>query len=363
MRVRVLQVITSLQQGGAERIVHDLALGLDSQRFEVEVLSLMAGGPFASALEAEGRPPRSLGLRGRFAPGAFFRLISELRRFRPDIIHAHLFHADLAARFASLAAPRTCFLSHHHIADPRKKPWRWRLERMTRSLVDRYIAVSPSVAAHIAALYKIPAQSIEIIENGRDLAPFLAHPTELRKTGPWRLISVGRLDPQKDFLFLLRGLARAVELGLEASLEILGEGPERPRIEAERLRLGLTERVTLLGSRGDVAERLARADAFVLTSAYEGFGLAAVEAMAAGLPVLVTEVAGLRDVVRPCDGWRVPHGDVEALASAIRSSLEDFSERQARVASARERAITRFSLPTMIQRVEALYENQLRIIR
>jgi glycosyltransferase involved in cell wall biosynthesis len=157
------------------------------------------------------------------------------------------------------------------------------------------------------------------------------------------LVSVGRLKYPKDFPTLLDAAARLA--GRRFTLEVVGDGPERPELESRHAELALDGRVRLGGERGDVPELLARADVVVLSSRSEGLPVSVIEAMAAGLPVVASSVGGLPELVADGEtGILVPAGDAVALADALARLLDDPELRRSYGAAARRRALERFDL-------------------
>jgi glycosyltransferase involved in cell wall biosynthesis len=178
-----------------------------------------------------------------------------------------------------------------------------------------------------------------VIHNGVELPRATA---EESRSGPCRLLTVGRLQAPKDPLTLVRALA---ELARPGEAVIAGDGPDRPAVESEVRRLGLESVVRLAGERNDVEELLAAADLFVLSSRSEGLPLSILEAMAAGLPVVASSVGGVPElVVEGETGLLVPPGDPHALAAAIERLLDDSALRRRLGAAGRTRVSEHFDL-------------------
>lgn len=367
-RLRVLELITSLGQGGAEQVVFDIVTGLDPARFEVQTLALMDGGPYIERLRSLGHPVESLGVRRKLAPGAFVALAAALRRHRPDVIHAHLFHADVAARVASClsaAGRRAAFVSHQHIPDPRSLALRRRLERWTRRRVQAFVCVSESVAAAVRAGGGAPAERLRVIANGRELAPFLAlDPQDPRRRAAARAAfglpedravvgCVGRLAEQKDHALLLEAFAR---LPGEPMLALAGEGPLRSALEGQARALGLGERMVFLGRREDVPRLLEALDVFVMSSLYEGLPIALIEAMAAGLAVVAVAAPGVEDAAAPGCQRLVASREPAALTAALEAVLAEPEQRRTLGAAARASAAARFTRARMVGELAALFE-------
>lgn len=285
--MRVLHVIPDLSPGGAERLV------LAHARYQsgVAVATVFGGGPlepaFAGTILTLGeRRPR------RPSTAALFRLVEAARA--ADVVHTHLFAGNLWGGLAARLAGRPQ-VAHEHNVD--------RDESAATLAVRRHIGAWPVVTLAVseAAARHSHGHDIEVVENGVDLARFSA---------PWvgggGLLAIGRREPQKGFDVLLEALPPSV------NVRIAGLGPYAPA----------HPHVEWLGLRKDVPELLRTANILVVPSRWEGFGLAALEGMAAGTPVIATAVDGLRDVVG--DGaLLVPPDDPVALRAAILRLLAD----------------------------------------
>lgn len=360
---RILFLITSLDQGGAEQVLYDIATGLDRDLWELVVVAMRGRGPYFQKLRVAGVAVESLDIQGKFAPTAMVRLILKIGTFRPHIIHSHLFHADLPGRFASLLArglKRALFISHQHIPEQRFLPMRQVLDRGTRGLVDSYVCVSQAVADHVQGQLKLPEQRVSIIPNGRDLKPFLTLELEAKDSEIWELGTVGRLDEQKDQALLLEVLGELKKRGRRFHCVIAGEGSLREPLLKQREELGLSEtEIELLGRRDDVPRLLEAMDLFILTSKYEGLPIAAIEAMAAGRPIVATRVPGIIDVIEESYGALVDYRDAKGLADEIERLMADRSLRQKMAVAGREKARNDYSRERMLRDLTAHYEQLL----
>lgn len=360
---RILFLITSLDQGGAEQVLYDIATGLDRERWELVVVAMRGRGPYFQKLRVAGVAVESLDIQGKFAPTAMLRLILKIGIFRPHIIHSHLFHADLPGRFASLVArgfKRGLFISHQHIPEQRFLPLRQVLDKGTRGLVDSYVCVSQAVADHVQDHLSLPEGRITIIPNGRDLKPFLTLEIEARDPELWELGTVGRLDEQKDQAFLIEVLAELKKRGRRFHCVIAGEGELREALIEQRDQAGLGEsELEFLGRRDDVPRLLGTMDLFLLTSKYEGLPIAAIEAMAAGRPIVATRVPGIVDVVEDAFGRLVEGRQAGAFADEMDALMADRSLRQKMAEAGREKARNHYSRERMLGDLTAHYEQLL----
>jgi glycosyltransferase involved in cell wall biosynthesis len=280
-------------------------------------------------------------------------LVKRLRRIRPHIHPAHLFHANLVARLVAPFVGRPRVIATHHVVERRKLGPRFFLDRFTAPRDDATVAVSEAVAQF--ARKTGGARDPIVIPNGVDLAPFRVAEPAPDLAGRAKLVgALGRLDPQKGLDVLIRAWPHVLARHPDAALAIAGEGKERGELERLVGKLGLERSVALHGHRADVPRFLAALEVFCMPSRWEGFGLALVEALACGKPSVVSNVDSLPEVLGDA-GLLVPPDDVDALARTVVSLLDDAGQRGALEARARARA-ERFSVEKMVAAYERLYE-------
>jgi glycosyltransferase involved in cell wall biosynthesis len=287
-----------------------------------------------------------------------------------DLVHAHQytpFFYALMGRWVCRRPP-VLFTEHgrHQPDYPRRK--RMLANRLLLEKRDRVVGVGRAVRDALIANEGIPPPRVAVLYNGVDLQPFAAaadRDAARREMGlgPEHLvlIQVARLDYLKDHLTAVRTLERVLARRPEARLVLVGEGPEREPIEREVRRRGLTGHVRLLGLRKDVARLVPAADLFLLTSLSEGIPLTLIEAMAAGLPVVATDVGGVSEVVADGrTGALAPARDDARLAEHCLRLAADPVLRAAMGRRGRERAAERFAEPQMHAGYRQLYEEMLR---
>jgi glycosyltransferase involved in cell wall biosynthesis len=271
-----------------------------------------------------------------------------LRALDADIVHTHLVHADV---YGGLAAKlrRTKLVSTKHNDDPfRAGAFRFVERALT---ADRVITISDALRRFTVERVGLPAAKVETIYYGLDEPPPawgenlpVSVPADARI-----LLSTSRLTRQKGVDVAVRALAALPE---DTVLVVLGEGPERASLESLARELGVAERVHLPGRVPDVAAWLRRATLYVQPSRWEGFGLAVLEAMVSGLPVIATRISSLPELVADGEtGFLVPPDDSAALAAAVERALAQ----PGLGAAGRERARRQFSVAAMADRTAALY--------
>ncbi len=352
-------VVTLSEWGGAQHYVHQLARAARGA-YDVTVLC-GPGGLLVERLRTEGiRVVEIPGFRRNLHPvrdaQAFLQLAHFLRGERVDLLHANSTKAGLLARMAAPAArvPVVVFTAHGWAFTEGRPPWVQRFLAKTESfgarLATRIICVS-EYDRDLAVRFGVASRGrMTVIRNGVDPDPFLR---DYKATGTRpTIVMIGRLVPPKDPLCLVDAVRRLPE----ARLVFLGDGPLRTRIEAAARRGGVDARVSLLGSRPDVAAVLRTCDIFALPSRWEGLPFAVIEAMMAGLPVVATRVGGLPELVEHgVTGFLVPAGDAGALEEALRALVTDETLRRRMGAAGRQRALREFTADRMVRETLALY--------
>lgn len=364
MAGRVMLVITELDPGGAERVVHDLAVRLDRARFAPRVVSLDAGrGAIGDALRAADVPVEGLNVWRRNPWACAKRLNEVIEAHRPDILHTHLIHANLAGRLAVRGRARPVVISHVHTVEWRRRPWHHWFDAWTARHCRLELCVSQTVRDHQAARTGLPDDFFRVVRNGIDLARFRqATPSETEPV----VVAVGHLrSAEKGFDVLLRAWATVQHAVPTARLVIAGDGPERPRLE--RLRVALPDggaSVRLAGYVEDVPGLLASASVACVPSRSEGLPLAPMEAMASGLPVVASRIGAIEELIDDgVHGVLVPRDDVDALASALVGLLTDRQRREDCGEQAKRRASEAFGIDRMVEQVQQIYEEALRETR
>lgn len=309
--MKILQLITELHPAGAERIVANLSLGLKDKGYDITVVSLQPlpkNRTIVDELENHHIPVESLNVT-KFTPLRIFRLCKLIKKLKLDIVHAHLFHANITSRITSIFIPKNYkIINTIHISEKRKsKWWHFVVDKLTYQLCDQQTAVSDAAKNHYSHKTGIAPEKISVIHNGINPPKKLNKNdiTKLRKEWGFEdcskvIGSVGRLDWQKgyDILFkILPCLSTKIPDGKTWGVIILGEGPKRQELEALAKKIPANIKVILPGYRKDAAEGIGAFDLFVMPSRYEGFGLTLIEAMAHGIPILSSNVDSLPEIL------------------------------------------------------------------
>jgi glycosyltransferase involved in cell wall biosynthesis len=373
MKKRILHLITQLPTGGAEHLLAAIVRELDGDRYESLVCCIQERGELAALIEAAGVPVVCLERRGkRFSIGTVLALARLMRERQIDLVHCHLYHANLYGRLAARLVGIPAIATVHNTYIRRK----WH-----RSLLNRWlgrgrglvIAVSAEARADVIRHDRLDPQRVLLLPNGIDLTRVdtpLSQAAAKERLGyaadDFVIGCIGRLEEQKGHVNIIRAVGQLLEtapadLGRRLRLLIVGEGRLRGELERAVAASGLGASVLLAGSRSDVAEILRSLDLYVMPSLWEGLSLAMLEAMAAGLAVIISDVGGAAEVLGDGEfGVRVPPGDVGALAAAITALATNDTERRRLGGAARQRVREAYDLRERVRRLEAIYESLLR---
>jgi len=346
----VAHVIDSMEVGGAEAVVASLCRLQVAAGHRAEVHTLVANGAIGEGLEAEGIPVHVHGPQNSLA--TIRSIYRAFRRSRPDVVHCHNKRATvLSAAPARLTGCRAVISTRHGMA---ALPYRLRKELkfwVTAALFcDRVVAVCETARRNMIVGAKAVAHKIVTIRNGAHRAP-VAQGSAPRKEG-FTLIAVGRLARAKNYGTLLQSVAIARQRVPDLALWMIGDGDQAESLRALARDLGIGEVVRFWGEQSDVGSWLERADLFVMSSISEGLPISILEAMAAGLPAIVTNVGGMPEVMQMSEsGAVVRAGDTEALAAAI----VDFAGRRDQLATLGKRAAVCYEQHFTPQRMTADY--------
>jgi len=360
---RILLLITLAETGGAQTYVAGLLPAL-ARRLDV-VVAAHGDGPLRDAALASGAryvPLRHM--RRNLHPAhdllGLLEVAALIRRERPDILHANSSKAGLLGRTAAaaLGVPVRIFTAHgwafKAYSGPASALYRW-ADRLMAPLTTTTVCVSERERSAGVRARTCRARDTVVIPTAVDAG---AAPPARHDGSPPRVVMVGRLAAPKDPITLVRALA-GVE-GSRFAASIVGDGPDRPAVEAEIRAAGLEGVVELTGERHDVPRLLADADVFVLSSRSEGAPLSVLEAMAAGLPVVASAVGGVPEIVEDgATGLLVPPGDAAALAATLEQLLADAELRRRLGAAGRERVRVWFDLAGLQRAHLELYAREL----
>lgn len=367
-RPRICFLITELDQGGAERALVHIAIGLPRDEWDVSVICLGPEGPLAAPLREAGLLVDCLGVTSIRSPRSLWRatfgLARLLKQKQPHLLQTFLFHANLAGRVAARLARVPVVVCGLRVAERRNR-WRLRLDRWTDWLVNRHVCVSQAVADFSQRESRLPARKLVVIPNGVDFERFHeAEPASLSRfgipAGAKVLLTVGRLDPQKAPLELVRIFAELAAAHPDWHLLLVGDGPLRADLRHLIEIDGLAGRVHPAGWQADVPEIMRACDLFVLNSRWEGMPNVVLEAAAAGLPVIATRSEGVAEIIESgASGVLVEVDQPQALRAALTSAMESRSDAAAMASRLQQIVSEQFTWQSVIGSYAALYRELL----
>lgn len=357
-----MQLVLSLSPGGTERLVIEICRHL-ADRVESTVCCLDPPGAWASEIEQLGVPVLSLGRAPGFHPAMALRLARVMAARRIEVLHCHHYSPFVYGRLATAICPRVrlVFTEHGRLSDDAPSRKRRFVNPVLARWPGRLYAVSEDLKRHMVA-EGFPAGRVQVLHNGIDPA---RRPTRDARhaaraalglaPGAFVVGAVGRLEPVKSLATMLRAHAVLVARHPSAALAIVGDGSERPALEALACELGLGGSVRFAGHRADVRALMPAFDVHVNCSIYEGLSLTILEAMAAGLPVVATPVGGNPEVVVDGETGRLATGHPHALAAAVLALARDPAARSALGDAGRWRVKRHFSVARMVAQYAEAY--------
>lgn len=374
-KLRVLHVIGGGEFGGAEQHIVNLVSTFPKEEVEVAVICFY-DSLFASKLREAGISVVTLDQFGRFD----LRLLSALRRafftFQPAIIHTHGVKANFFSRLASRGMKLPLLTTvhsalHYDYTSTIGFMIVSLMERSTRLWNRHYIAISGAIS-EILRGQGVPAADISVIYNGMDLTPYqqnqLRSSDRSRLRAEWNIPedvflfgTVARFVPVKGLPILLDAFAQFVRDKEDAPfLVLIGDGSERALLETKVRELNLEKLVRFTGFRQDIPSCLHALDGFVHSSLYEGLGYTIIEAMASEVPVVASNVGGVKEFVFPMEtGLVVEPGDPAALAQAMEQLYTSAELREKLVNNALAKVEASFTIEQMTEQILALYRKLL----
>jgi L-malate glycosyltransferase len=368
-QLTVCHVLHSMDMGGAEVLVSRLTRQL-SHRYRIVVACLDEVGSLGRELQRSGFPVHHVGRRPGLDWKCVTRLGTVLRRERVNLVHAHQYTPFLYSSLARWLHRRipVLFLEHGRHQPDYPRPKRMLANRVLVRRCDRILGVGLAVRQALIENEGISSETVDVVYNGIPLDKYTSKNGQRAavrdelgvSSDAFVVVQVARLDPIKDHASALRCFAQVAAGHPPARFLIVGDGPERSKIVGLVRSLGLTDRVTLLGTRSDVHRILSAADVFLLTSKSEGIPLTVIEAMAARLPVVATNVGGMSEVVEnERTGLLAPAAHDALLAQCIIRLAENAPLRESMGHHGRQRAEAMFSEDEMVRQYSTIYDSMM----
>ena len=358
-RAKILLVVRNLDVGGMERMIIELVNNLDRDHFEPLLCTIEDAGQLAGGLTASGT--RLIPLHK--GPGLSIRCVLKLRRLikqeKVDLIHTHnetaSFYATLANRL--LLKPRAIIHTKHGRGTPENKKSVIR-NRLSSMLTNIVVAVSDDVRTLCHEIEWVPERKLRTIINGVGLEPYVRASEERSDRDEFVFGHIGRLSTVKNQGLLIRAFSLVLKSVPNARLVIVGDGSKHAELADLVKELNVEAEVELAGYRADIPEQLSNVDCFVLSSLSEGTPLVAIEAMAAGCPVISTDVGGLRAMIEDGKtGFLVKSQDQEALAERMTFLAKNRDKCRRMGEKAQHHALENYSVKDMARKYEELYRS------
>ena len=365
--MRVLHVVESLDRGGLERVVCDLAIEQHRRGHFVEVMCLFTAGEFASDLKAAGLHVLVAGKRPGLDLTAMGRMRAAARNGGHEVVHTH---NPVANYYACMAMPLSWHKwpivnTRHNMGARNPADRREQLFRLSIMRTAKVAMVSPQVSRKFVDSGVVPQAKAAVVRNGIPINRYVQATDEARSAARQtlgvppesRIVgSVGRLVGVKNHALLLRAIAPLCHADPALRIVLIGDGDLRETLQRQARDLGIADQLLLTGERADIAQVLPAFDIFAMPSISEGHSIALLEAACTGLPTVATEVGGNPEIVQQGrTGLLVPSQDDEALRVALGALLSDPPRRRAMGEQARTWACDTVSLDAMTTRYDALY--------
>ena len=358
-RARVIHIVEDLRTGGLERVVHNIVVNLDRERFDPEVWCLARGGEVAEEIATRGITVHVSSMGRRPSPGFVLRLAGRLRRAGARIVHCHGYTACTAGRAAAILARTPRVFAHIHTQGLWLQPRQRRIERVLSAFSTKVICVSMSVQEFVVQDERIPRPKTTVIYNGIPDSPLPDRASARRRLGIREgarvLGCVASLEPHKGHAILIEAVRIArMRLG-DIVLLVVGDGSLRRDLECRAREAGIAAVFT--GRMENAGLALAAVDALALLSLErEGLSLAVIEAMAASKPVISSRLGGLPELVEDgANGLLCPAGDATEAAHCIVKILENAEVGRAMGEVGRRMFLENFTVGRMVSDIERLY--------
>lgn len=353
---RLTVMINGFWQGGAQHMVYEQLKHVDQNRYAVSVISNIPKSE--SALEDQVAalfPVTYLSGCGTVTPTKILQVVKAIQKTKPDIVHAHLGSVGFAAIWGMLFR-KPVVITVHTKPEKAFNPKTEKIVRLAlKSKRTKLVAVSEENKALLRPYFAVGDDQLACVNNGVDLDRF----TRKEHDG-FTVIHVGRQDENKNQAALIRCFARLHEAYPDTRLLLLGDGDQRKKLKALTQSLGIADAVTFTGNVTNTEDYYAVADLYVQCSHREAMPLSVLEAMATNLPIVSTDVGGLRDVVRD-NGILVPDNDEDALYRAMETVYNQTPEQREAMCHASNRIVQAYSSEEMARKYEKIYDEMTKV--
>jgi glycosyltransferase involved in cell wall biosynthesis len=368
---RILLFTDSFSRGGTERQFVRLVKSLDQSKYDLSIGCLQRRGQLLSEAESTGIPIVEFPINSLYnirAANQFAKLVRFLKREQIQIVHAFDFYTSLFAVPAARIAGVPVVLASRRELLSLRSPWQQRTIRIACRVATGVVVNSRAARNDLVSLEPAIQNRIEVLHNCIDLREFNLRrsPAEVRRelgVSPNSIVvaGLGNLRPEKDFEAFLLAARRILDAIPSTEFLLIGDGPERDRLKRTAAELNLTAQFRFLNDRSDVPDLLGAIDILVMSSASESFPNAILEAMAAGKPVVATDVGGIPELVEDGQtGFLVPPKDTVAIAHFVLELCRNSARRQEMGRAARSQVESNFTVESVVARLEEIYSSFVR---
>lgn len=352
--MKVAMILPVFTTGGAESVVAQLVTNFDTTQMDVEVISMYArqGHPFEEKIEEAGIRVHYLNKGSNRSPAAMLRLWKLLSQMKPDVVHSHMYASFYALPWILFHKPKLVHTIHIQPDDEFTPVFR-KVLRMGKKLGKIQPVTISRVNQEVACrYYRCAPEEYPYINNPVELDRF--YHEDRSEADEVCFVTVGRLEERKNQILAIRAMPEVLRR-VKAKLVLLGEGETREMLTREAEKLGVSGAVELAGNQSRPEDYLAKADVYVMTSHMEGLPISMLEAMAAGLPVISTDVGGIADLVKD-NGVLIEDDDLEALTREMIRFAEDAGLRK-KCAEASLKLVKDFDAKACANAYEKLYRS------
>lgn len=358
--IKIAFCITDLDPGGAEWALFHIVTRLNKEKWSLHVFCLSSGGELVEKFKEQGIPVSCFGAKSSKDLRVFSWLTTELKNFAPHIVQGFMFHGNIVSRIAGYRAGIPIRVAGHRVAE-RQKRWHLRIDRFTKSLVHHHVCVSRGVADFVKDKLRLKEQQVSVITNGVDFKQKVADQNTIRQelglSETTRIIlAVGRLHPQKGFEELLWAFNEIANQIDDVHLLLVGNGPDKRKLESLMQICNLEGKVTLAGFRTDIPELMSEAEIYVLSSRWEGMPNVLLQAMQSELPIVATDVEGVSELIQDrITGRVVKPRDANGLWKSMEELLQDEVTQQEYSKNAKTLVMKEFTWEKIVNEYDLLY--------
>ncbi|MCX6745808.1 MAG: glycosyltransferase [Candidatus Parcubacteria bacterium] len=362
-KIKIVYIISSFALGGAERLLLDLCRKLDKEKFEIYICSVTGGGPLLGEFEKLDVKVKVFQKKTKLGLGVIWQIFKYLKSIKPQIVHTHLFGGDTWGRIAAIWARVLIIIVTEHNMNLDESWLKKKIKLILSWFTDKIIAVSQGVKEYTIKIEKIKPAKIEVIYNGIDLEKFAWRGFKPIGFANIKALVVARLHEQKGHKYLLEAMPLICEKYPNFILNIVGTGNLLKNLKEQAANLGIINKVVFWEQQLEIEKILPQMDLFILPSIWEGLGIAIIEAQAVGVPVLASNIGGLKELIEhKKTGLLFEPKNPQAILKTVDLLLSNPDLVKQMVENAHNQVKEKFSLEQMVKSYTDLYLNSVKNI-